>query len=83
MGDIAGDVDQLLQNTVHQAIANRESHTFRKNLATEKARVRYGDEIAMGSTRTGPGHTYDTNTASGKSRVQYGNNYGGKSILDD
>jgi hypothetical protein len=77
------DIDPLLQTSVQQVLTSREGHIFTRNLATDDARVRYGDENVAGATLTGSRHTYDGNIASGKSRVHYGNKFGGKSILDD
>ena len=81
--EAAEDIDPLLQTSVKQVLTGREGHIFMRNLATDDARVRYGDENMTGATSTGAGHTYDSNTASGKSRVHYGNKFGGKSVLDD
>jgi hypothetical protein len=81
--EAAEDIDPLLQTSVQQVLTGRKGHIFFRNLATEDARVRYGDESMAGATLTGPGHTYDSNIASGKSRVHYGNKFGGKSVLDD
>jgi hypothetical protein len=81
--EAAEDIDPLLQISVQQVLTGREGHIFTRNLATDDARVRYGDENVAGTTLTGSGHTYDSNTASGRSRVHYGNKFGGKSVLDD
>jgi len=81
--EAAEGIDPLLQTSVRQVLTGREGHIFIRNLATDDARVRYGDENVAGVTLTGSGHTYDSNTASGKSRVHYGNKFGGKSVLDD
>ena len=81
--EAAEGIDLLLQTSVRQVLTGREGHIFIRNLATDDARVRYGDENVAGVTLTGSGHTYDSNTASGKSRVHYGNKFGGKSVLDD
>ncbi|KAL6247773.1 hypothetical protein RBB50_005121 [Rhinocladiella similis] len=81
--EAAEGVDQLLQDSVQQAIDSQSGHTFSDNMAVENARVRYGDEHAVGATSTGAGHRYDRNTAKGSSRVHYGNQFGGKSVLDD
>jgi hypothetical protein len=81
--EAAEEIDPLLQTSVQQVLTGRKGHIFIRNLATEDARVRYGDESVAGATLTGPGHTYDSNIASGKSRVHYGNKFGGKSVLDD
>jgi hypothetical protein len=81
--EAAEGIDPLLQTSVRQVLTGREGHIFIGNLATDDARVRYGDENVAGVTLTGSGHTYDSNTASGKSRVHYGNKFGGKSVLDD
>ncbi|KIW88095.1 uncharacterized protein Z519_11205 [Cladophialophora bantiana CBS 173.52] len=81
--EAAEGVDQQLQDSVQQAIASQSGHTFRDNMAMENARVRYGDEHAVGVTSTGAGHRYGGNTAQGSSRVHYGNQFGGKSVLDD
>jgi hypothetical protein len=81
--EAAKDIDLLLQTSVQQVLTGREGHIFIRNLATDDARVRYGDENVAGATLTGSRHTYDSNTASGKSRVHYGNKFGGKGVLDD
>ena len=69
--EAAKDDYPLLQTSVKQVLTGREGHTTVRNLATDDARVRYGDENMAGETSTGAGHTYDSNTASGKSRVHY------------
>ena len=81
--EAAEDIDPLLQTSVQQVLTGRKGHIFIRNLATDDARVRYGDENVAGATLAGSRHTYDSNTASGKSRVHYGNKFGGKSVLDD
>jgi hypothetical protein len=81
--EATGDIDPLLQTSVQQALTGREGHIFTRNLATDDARVRYGDENVAGATLTGSRHTYDGNIALGKSRVHYGNKFGGKGVLDD
>jgi Prion-inhibition and propagation len=81
--EATGDIDPLLQTSVQQALIGREGHIFTRNLATDDARVRYGDENVAGATLTGSRHTYDGNIALGKSRVHYGNKFGGKGVLDD
>ncbi|OAP57334.1 hypothetical protein AYL99_08072 [Fonsecaea erecta] len=81
--EAAEGVDQLLQDSVQQAIASQSGHTFKDNMVMDNARVRYGDELTVGATSTGAGHRYGGNTAQGSSRVHYGNQFGGKSVLDD
>ena len=81
--EAAEGVDQLLQDSVQRAVASKSGHIFTDNMVMENARVRYGDEHAVGVTSTGAGHRYGANTAQGSSRVHYGNQFGGKGVLDD
>ena len=81
--EAAEDIDPLLQTSVQQVLTGREGHIFTRNLVTDDARVRFGDENVAGASLTGSRHTYDSNIASGKSRVHYGNKFSGNGVLDD
>ncbi|KAI2780572.1 hypothetical protein F4815DRAFT_445164 [Daldinia loculata] len=73
--------DELLRESIAQAMAGQGKHKFLGNAASDEVRVRYGDEYEGKPVATGAGSLYEKNKASGKAIVHYGDHHGQGSIF--
>ncbi|KAM7189387.1 heterokaryon incompatibility protein s [Rhypophila sp. PSN 637] len=73
--------DELLRESIAQALAGQAKHQFVENIAKDDVQARYGDEHEGAPVAGTAGSKYEKNEASGKAKVQYGDYYGQGSIF--